>query len=73
MKLTEWYSGDQKPMPDRIGVYERNYKYECGKKYYYCWWDGKNFGFGRPAVDECTSIPMNLSFSQNIPWRGVKK
>lgn len=72
MKLTPWYSGDQKPMPDRIGPFKRDYKY--GKQCYYCWWDGKNFGHGLPTVDECADIRMALgpSLGQNLPWRGVE-
>ena len=73
MKPTPWYTGDQKPMPDRVGPYERDYKY--GQRYYYCWWDGKNFGTGLPVVNECADIRMEFGASprQNLPWRGVAK
>lgn len=73
MKLTEWYTGDQKPMPDRVGPFERDYLY--GKQYYYCWWDGENFGYGRQTIEECASIRMKCAPSplQDLPWRGVEK
>ena len=72
MKLTPWYSGDQKPMPDRIGLYERDYEDDESS---YCWWNGRNFGPAFSTVDECASIRMAFgpSLEQDLPWRGVKK
>jgi hypothetical protein len=71
MKLTGWYSGDQKPV--RVGIYQR--AYDCGTLILYCYWDGVNFGGG-----VLTSGHASLSYqyhgsslSQSLPWRGVAK
>lgn len=73
MKLTPWFSGDQKPV--RVGVYERDYG---SGKTYYCWWNGKVFGCGEREPGEAKmAIKIFgifwISADQNLPWRGVLK
>lgn len=41
LKLTPWFSGDTKPLKDRVGVYKRDYG-PFGVAF--CWWDGLVFG-----------------------------
>jgi hypothetical protein len=72
MKLTDWYSGDQKPV--YVGVYQR--EYEDGETVErYCYWDGKLFSAAFLTMGQayefagCTSI----SLAQDLPWRGVCK
>ncbi len=70
MKLTPWFSGDQKPV--RMGVYQRAYA-DAGEKY--CYWDGQYWG--SPTVTakgaDHWSFATNESIYQNLPWRGVMK
>jgi hypothetical protein len=71
MKLTPWYHGDQKPMPDRVGVYERKYSYP----YPYYWWDGEKFGTSYESIEKCATMKMRYgpAIWQDLPWRGVEK
>jgi hypothetical protein len=70
MKLTDWYSGNQKPV--RVGVYEREYG---TKDRFYCYWNGYVFG----CADEspCNAWVKHFvagdSLMQYLPWRGVAK
>jgi hypothetical protein len=74
MKLTPWFSGDQKPV--RPGVYERNYKNA---------WDGE-FLMGQPSYfdgiywyagawdsEQAVEAWENYVVSdyQSLPWRGI--
>ena len=70
MKITEWYSGNQKPV--RIGIYERDYP-DAGV--YYSWWNGLVFGFGAKGKKEAKFEfdRHEASPVQHIPWRGVAK
>lgn len=67
MKLTPWFSGDQKPV--RAGVYQR--KAEIGTVYAY--WDGRCFGLY--AFDKKLAERFKSTYSENkyLPWRGVMK
>ena len=68
-KLTGWYSGDQKPLPDRIGPYKRKY---VSKFVYYCWWNGSVFGLYCHTKRDCVRMKDRIiSDSQSLPWRGV--
>lgn len=75
MKLTDWYNADQKPV--RVGVYERSYKLYPSfyDRSYYCWWNGRSFGFGRDSPKLCSYLKMSegASLIQDLPWRGVQK
>ena len=68
MKLTRWYSGDQKPV--RVGVYKRKYS---NRTTYYCYWDGKAFSNAMYTLDMAKAFAVGFSASvyQNLPWRGV--
>jgi hypothetical protein len=70
LKLTEWYSGDQKPV--RAGIYERLYEGEGIAK---CYWDGKYFFGGAYTNEEAivNAFIFGPSFSQSLSWRGVAK
>ena len=75
LKTTPWFSGNEKPLSDRIGPYERDYsKNENGSVVGWRWWDGKIFG---PICDtpELAELAQNTGCSvfQNLPWRGVLK
>jgi hypothetical protein len=71
MKLTEWYSGDQKPA--RLGVYGR--KFPGVKTAKYSWWNGRKFSGGYSSVELCERWKMSFgeSKSQHLPWRGIAK
>ena len=66
LRLTGWYSGEQKPV--RKGVYERDYT--IGNSFSY--FDGLDWMFFCESV-ELASKERNRSFTQNHPWRGIKK
>ena len=71
LKLTDWYTGDQKPM--KVGPYQRRYsslRGWSGSAPLYCWWDGKFFKLPMRKPDECKASDGN-SDHQDIPWRGL--
>lgn len=71
MKLTGWYSGDQKPA--RVGVYERLYDKNHGIKLY-CFWDGAHFSIGYLSPNACANrLKSQAAPDQYFPWRGVAK
>lgn len=67
-ELTDWISGDLKPVRD--GVYERNYfnvpviKFCLFKKGYW-YWSNECLAI---AATKCEVAPI-----QNLPWRGLAK
>jgi hypothetical protein len=70
MKLTPWFSGDQKPV--RVGVYERKHVWEVPV---YAYWNGEWWGTGafrkhRAVHKDYIGRP---SMHQNLPWRGVMR
>jgi hypothetical protein len=70
MKLTPWFTGDQRPV--RVGVYLR--KYSDSEKYEgYSYFDGAKWStFGiTPQVALCERYITSVY--QNLPWRGVMK
>jgi hypothetical protein len=71
MKLTPWFSGDQKPV--RVGVYRRNIFGKGIASYSY--WNGKFWGLYSPMPDVASSLSWKnfRSKVQNLPWRGVMK
>ncbi len=76
MKLTPWFSGDQKPV--RVGVYERKYgEADDDEAGLYCYWDGLHW-HAWEATAYGAYIHVNLrnphySAFQYEPWRGVLK
>lgn len=68
MKLTEWYSGDQKPV--REGIYERKTFGGCTaySQFGIRGWNSllysPNNGFAERKL---------TSEFQNLPWRGIEK
>jgi hypothetical protein len=67
MKLTEWYSGDQKPV--RRGVYRRDFL--DGN-----WYSPFNLDFWGPLCDlpDVAAEFYNCkSEFQHLPWRGIEK
>jgi hypothetical protein len=68
MKLTEWYSGDQKPV--RAGPYKRmSFTGFIGYSYFdSCVW---SLMFGTPEHAEASR--HERSIFQNLPWRGIEK
>jgi hypothetical protein len=76
LKTTPWLSGEEKPLSDRIGPYERDYTEEQnGFKTYWCWWDGNFFGFPANSPKASKQIYKLFGHSdyQNLPWRGALK
>lgn len=73
MKLTPWFSGDQKPV--RVGVYQRHYINHKGYiELRYCWWNGYGFCTSWKSPDSAErNKDMGLSLEQQMPWRGVMK
>ena len=76
IRTTPWFSGDEKPMADRPGVYERDYsegQNEMGRLW--CWWNGVCFGPGDTNKEEAKEYYylFGCSLNQNLPWRGVMK
>jgi len=70
MKLTCWFSGDQKPV--RVGVYQQMNGMYLGYQY----WDGKLWrGFcGSPqAAYNVRKFSPAADSHQNDKWRGVAK
>ena len=74
MKLTEWYSGEQKPV--RVGVYERLMK-PMGDLCMYAYWDGRRWFRTEWSVHgpltTSQSKPSCVSMYQYEPWRGLAK
>ncbi len=71
MKLTPWFSGDQKP--HRVGVYRRDFFGTDVISYSH--WNGKFWGFYSAYAADAAK-PFNASQKsslQNLPWRGVMK
>lgn len=70
MNLTDWYTGDQKPMSDRVGVYERDHFFHGTG---YSFWDGKKFGMDSTflSMAERTRELLGDAKSQSLPWRGI--
>jgi hypothetical protein len=70
MKLTDWYSGDKKPV--RVGVYQRDYG-NIGLLYSY--WDGGKWGVGHHKIHVAYRFGFHFSIyaQKQIPWRGVAK
>lgn len=69
MKLTGWYSGEQKPA--RVGVYQRKGQYSI----MYCYWNGRNWRVGFPNKKDAffwADSPC-VSMHEDLPWRGVAK
>lgn len=71
MKLTEWYSGDQKPA--RQGVYQR--VSNVGDLLRYSYWDGSIWYYSASTKKGAVRLHRESwrSFSQNQKWRGVAK
>jgi hypothetical protein len=69
MKLTQWFSGDVKPV--HIGVYERRLKFTTDV--YYSLWDGENWQWLYWTVKDAAASAGAPSAFQNLPWRGVLK
>lgn len=73
MKMTEWYSGDQKPT--HVGAYHRDYMniYPGGVRF--CWWDGSQWcALAGSPDDALIAAERGLqSIRQFLPWRGVKR
>lgn len=72
MKLTEWYSGDQKPV--RVGVYERDYseEYQDNEIGVYCRWDGERWYVYDDSI-EASAKQWVVTTMQSLPWRGIAK
>ena len=72
MKLTPWFSGDQKPV--RVGVYQRKYVDQPNFSFaLYAYWDGLRFGSYGHTPAEAKHHKDTQSNIQNLPWRGVMK
>ncbi len=73
MKLTPWFTGDQKPV--RVGVYQR--KNSRHEQYvtatHYSYWDGAEWCASAHDTLLAKSYCAYASLSQNLPWRGVMK
>lgn len=67
MKLTPWFSGDQKPV--RVGVYLRDY----GDGVFWCYWNGIDWCVGSIFADKAMFCTDCITLFQNLPWRGVMK
>jgi len=71
MKLTEWYSGDQKP--SRAGVYQRDFSEGTSiRGIVYSKWDGGKW-FVYESTAKKASTNKNVSKFQYEPWRGIAK
>lgn len=66
MKLTPWFSGDQKPV--RPGVYERDYG---TRNPWFCHWDGSRWGMSGETSDKAVAWRHWASVNQCIRWRGI--
>ena len=73
MKLTPWFSGDQKPV--RVGVYQRkNSEYEHYiPTSHFSYWDGAAWCASAHDMLLARAYSRYVSLSQNLPWRGVMK
>lgn len=71
MKLTGWYSGDQKPV--RVGVYQQtNGNFRLGYQY----WDGKLWRSWCKTPEDAYRVREGLPAApvyQNDQWRGIAK
>ncbi len=68
MKLTPWFSGDQKPI--RVGVYEVKYPFPFPV---YSYWDGADWKTITISVKAAYKHKRFADKVQNLPWRGVMK
>jgi hypothetical protein len=66
MKLTGWYSGDQKPV--RKGIYERDHGY-CSS---FSWFDGGNWRASFYFIEKAIENNGWVSSYQDLPWRGIQ-
>ena len=68
MKLTGWYTGDQKP--ERVGVYERYDKWWRGQCYSF--WNGEHWLRNEHSAKGAAIVPdHHISTDQKWDWRGV--
>lgn len=72
-ELTDWISGDLKPVRD--GLYERNFEdLEAHKCFYYSWFINGTWSCGGSGFDVMSINPVqSKSIYQNRPWRGLAK
>ena len=68
MKLSQWHSGDVKPV--RVGVYERLYD---GYNELFCYWDGYEWGVYGFTKEQAFDARNLYSCVQDIPWRDIVK
>ena len=68
MKLTPWFSGDQRPVRD--GVYQRDYG--NGGPPFYAKWARGWWWVGSPQP-EFAAVEQKESIYQDVSWRGVAK
>lgn len=76
ISTTPWFSGDEKPLKDRIGPYQRDYSdSQDGSNIKWCWWNGFFFGYPSFSFHSCklNFETQGYSTMQNLPWRGVMK
>ena len=77
MKLTEWYSGDQKPV--RVGVYEKKSKNTKTQSFYHFWdgerWFGGWYTVQRAIADQEKFKILEYCDDDEEPreWRGIAK
>ena len=69
-KMTDWYGKDQKPIKDRVGVYNTKFSGHEGFSY----WNGRRFGNQRhTAIEAARSYKINATRGavQEKEWRGL--
>lgn len=69
MKLTPWFTGDQKPV--RVGTYQRDFS----PAVFWCYWNGEKWSIASNCIETPEFYSQNKYYSeaQNLPWRGVMK
>lgn len=75
MKLTGWFSGTVKPMPDRPGVYRTRTKMRVEDRYdwvsFWSYWDGKCWSLFEESKKEALRWGHVHMGNQNKSWQGV--
>ena len=69
MKLTPWFTPDQKPV--RIGFYETKLSGMHGL--FFSYWNGNKWSVGWDSLAKAASKPFHDASYQDKSWRGILK
>jgi len=72
-KVTPWYPGNVKPMPDRPGVYQRKVggKQSRNRGIAYAYWSGVQWSLYSYSITQAAREHVVSGLQARYPWRGV--